>query len=363
MSFELTYCPNGKYVIDRLRQFYTQKGQNQVFCFMEVPSLTLKNFQKQHIAGYCEYPDLNERITFWDACLHERIKIQDDSIPSAYLTEMDQGLYGGLVGGKVQFICDPSTGWISSMVSPILQSWSEFEGLKFDQNNKWFHLYIRQLKIFVAKAAQRFGISHFILIDSLNFVFELFGATKTYMDLIDQPDMIHKAVDFAFDLNVKIQNTFFDIVPLLEGGTCSNFAQWVPGRIVSESIDPFQMTSDEYFEQWGREPVERIFGKFEGGILHIHSNGHHLLESISTIKGLKVIYFEDDKGAPPAFEILRKIKTHTKNIPIIIEVEFEDFCSAMNDHRLLGGVFYQVRNVPDIDSANCWMDKVRRYRE
>ena len=33
----------------------------------------------------------------------------------------------------------------------------------------------------------KFGISHFILIDGLNFVFELLGATQTYLEMVDSP--------------------------------------------------------------------------------------------------------------------------------------------------------------------------------
>ena len=49
----------------------------------------------------------------------------------------------------------------------------------------------------VAAAAGKFGVSHFILIDSLNFVFELVGATNTYLSLIEQPELVRRAVDFA----------------------------------------------------------------------------------------------------------------------------------------------------------------------
>ena len=43
------------------------------------------------------------------------------------------------------------------------------------------------------------------------------------------------------------------------------------------------MTSVAYFEQWGREPAERILGAFDGGVIHIHGNGRHLLEAAATL--------------------------------------------------------------------------------
>jgi hypothetical protein len=36
----------------------------------------------------------------------------------------------------------------------------------------------------------------------------------------------------------------------------------VPGKIINESVDPFHMTSVDYFEQWGREPAQRFIDRF-----------------------------------------------------------------------------------------------------
>ena len=366
MSFSLSYCPDGEYILQRLRRFYVERDQDMVLASMDIPSAALKKMAVTHPIGFCEYPDPRERAMFWDARFLEKVGVRDDSIPSAYLSEMDQGLYGGLVGGEVRFLSDPGWGWVSSMCKPILKEWSEFDQLApFDPNdrrNEWLERYQRQLEIFLEESGEKWAISHFILIDGLNFAFELMGATETYMGLIDCPETINRVIDYAFDLNVKAQNMFFDQTLLLEGGTCSNFAGWMPGRVVSESVDPFHMTSVDDFEEWGREPAERMLAAFDGGVVHIHGNGRHLLRAVSTIKGLKALLLADDRGFPPAFEILDEVKTQTGDMPLIVfEVGFWDFCEALEDHRLTGGVFYHVKGVPDVDTANRCMDLVREY--
>jgi hypothetical protein len=173
-----------------------------------------------------------------------------------------------------------------------------------------------------------------------------------------------RVIEYAHDLNVKVQNIFFDNVPLLEGGTCSNLGEWIPGgRIVSESIDPFHMTSVDYFEEWGREPADRMFGAFDGGVLHIHGNGRHLLKAASSLKGLRAIWLGDDKGFPLAYEILDQVKKQIGDMPLIVSgIGFEEFCQGLEEHRLPGGVLYHVTDVPDIDSANRCMDVVRGYK-
>ncbi len=357
----LDYMPQGDKVFSHLRDLYEKRIQDRIFACMEVPSQTIKRFAEQHRAGYCEYPDPKERIKFWDAYLRECAGIHDDSVPYAPIKEFDQGLYGGLVGGQVQFLCEPELGKISSMVSPVLTDLDDYKKLVFDPSNEWFQHYVTQLKIFTEYAAGKFGISHLILIDGLNFIFELVGATQTYLELIDSPELVWEAIDFAYKLNLKVQRTFFENVPLLNGGTCSDVAQWLPGRIVSESVDPFHMTSIDYFEQWGRAPIEKIFSQFDGGIVHIHGNGRHLLKVVSTIGGLKAIFLGDDKGFPHVFDVLDEIKLQTGNMPLIVRIDFDRFCGALEAHELSGGVLYRVQKVPDVDSANRWMDKVHEY--
>ena len=358
----LAYKPGAEEVLKRLGRLHERRAGDRIHARLEVPSAALAAFQEQHAAGFCQYPDPAERIEFWDRFFKERAGVEDDSIPGVYLSEMDQGLYGGLFGGDVQFMVHPENGWISSMVAPLLQDWSEFDNLHFDRSHPWFERFVKQLDTFVAGAAGKFGVSHFILIDGLNFIFELVGATQTYLSLDERPDLIRRAIEMAFELNVEIQSEFFRRAPALEGGTCSNMAQWVPGQIVSESVDPFHMTSIDYFEKWGREPIERIYARFDGGVVHVHGNGRHLLETVCTLRGLKAILLGDDVGFPPAFDVLDELRARTGDTPLVVLVDFERFVEKLDRRELPGGVLYKVSGAPDVDTANRCMEKVRAYR-
>ncbi|MBN1290572.1 MAG: hypothetical protein JXB48_01950 [Candidatus Latescibacteria bacterium] len=357
----LAYKKNTDDVIQRLTSLYAKQAPYQIFASFEIPNSTLMHFLETHEEGFCAFPDPNERISFWDAYYRERSDIEDDSMPCVYLSEFDQGLYGGLIGGEVQFMCHDN-GWISSMVPPLLTDWAYFENLRFSKTHPWFERFIEQVRIFKEGSAGKFGISHFILIDGLNFVFELVGATNAYMSVIEKPEIVKKAIDFAFNLNVTVHREFFDQVGLFKGGTFSNFAQWIPGRIVSESVDPFHMTSTDYFEEWGRENIERMFAAFDGGVVHIHGNGRHLIEHVCSLKGLKTMLMLDDTGFPLAFDIIDQLKQRAGDIPLVVYAPFNSFFDRLKKHSLPGGVFYQVTGTPDADTANSLMDMVRDYR-
>lgn len=362
MQTGLTYCPDSPDRLARLRSLYERQAQDRIIARMDVSGQVLDEFAARHVAGYSERPNIPDRTAFWEALLRERQAIHDDVIPSAYLSELDQGLYGGLVGGDVQYMVHPENGWISSMVPPIAKAWDNLDALDLDFTCEMWSFYLRMLDEFREASRGKFGISHFILIDALNFVFELVGATRTYLAVEDEPEKVRKAIDLAYCLNLRVQQVFFERIPLLEGGTCSNMGGWIPGRVVSESVDPFHMTSPAYFEKWGREPVERILGAFDGGVIHIHGNGRHLLPAVSTIRGLKAIGLFNDTGFPPAVTQLQRVREIMPETPLIVDATFGDFIDAFEKHALAGGALYLVRDVPDAGTANRWMDRVRGYR-
>ncbi len=198
MSLAFAYCPDLAVRLERLRLLYTERPQDCIFARMEVETNALRKFAATHPPGYTDCPDLAQRVAFWDELLTERMAVQDDSIPSAYLSEMDQGIYGGIVGGKVQFMAHPENGWISSMVPPILEDWEGFAGLAIDPQCRWYRFYRQELNLFREASRGKFGISHFILIDGLNFVFELLGATQTYLEMVDSPERVREAIEFAY---------------------------------------------------------------------------------------------------------------------------------------------------------------------
>ncbi len=128
--------------------------------------------------------------------------------------------------------------------------------------------------------------------------------------------------------------------------------QWIPGRIVSESVDPFHMTSVDCLQEWGRGPVERIFRRFDGGVLHIHGNGRHLLPAVAEFEGLKAIFLGDDRGFPKRSTCSEKSSGAWDR-----RRWFSTSISPVSPTRLIGtrlagGVLYRVRGVPGADAAN-----------
>ncbi len=357
----MIYKKNYMKVISRMKDLYGGLGVDHIYAKMNIPNPVLEFFANTFDDGPVNQPDVKERSIFWDEVLSIYSNLEDDSIPSCYLSEFDQGLYAGLLGGKVKYLRHAASGWISSMVEPFINDIKEINNFYFDENCTIYKNYINQMEIFKKQGQGKFGISHFICLDGVNFMFELRGATQTYYDLIDYPDEAKKIIDFSTKLCIKVQDDFFKTIGLLQGGTVSNVSQWLPGKIVSESVDAFHLTSSQMFEEWGLDVVKTLFNHFNGGVIHLHTNGHHLINSISKIRGLKCIVFLDENFAEPCYKKLDELSRLCGRIPMVISIPFEEFVNKLESKELPKNILYDVLKVPDIKTANEIMKKVQSY--
>ena len=91
----------------------------------------------------------------------------------------------------------------------------------------------------------------------MNLLLELRGGTNVYLDIIDHPETVSDFILFARKFNIMIQEIFFREIENSNGGTFSNLGQWIPCRIVTESLDPLYVASVEFFEQWVKKIQKR----------------------------------------------------------------------------------------------------------
>ena len=65
---------------------------------------------------------------------------------------------------------------------------------------------------------------------------------------------------------------------------------------------------------------------------------------------------------PLAFSVLDELKQRVGDMPVVCYADYPEFYQALKKHKLMGGVYYDVLNVPDVNTANLCMDMVRQYK-
>lgn len=359
---QLAYKPNAGHIAERLTDLWSRRAQDRIFAHMMIPSPALLEFECTHQDGPTEYPDPHERITFWDRHLESERHIEDDWLPIAYLSEFDQGLYAGLCGAEIRYMMHSGIGWVSSMCAPMLDDLSRIEELRIDPDHPMLGVLDRQLEIFREGARGKFGIAPFIVIDALNFVAELRGMTQAFIDVIESPEEAERLMRFAYDLNVFVQERVQNALDDFAGGSFVNMGSWAPGRPILFSVDAYHMAAPDYFEEWGRPYIQPLLDHFGGGLLHLHSNGRHLLPNVRTMEGLVCVYLLDEDWAERAYDGLDEYHAQADGVPLVVNCRWDEFVGDLNAKRLPGNVLYQVSGVPSVDEANRVMEKVRGYR-
>jgi len=366
----MEYKKNAEAVYARLYDFFSSEARDRICAKMHLKAdpaeKQIHNVEKDKELNDIEisYPDFDENT------LAEHLKsckvfqeLSDDSFPFQYPWEFDQGLYGALVGGRIKF--SDIGDWVSSMVYPFVDDLDEIKNFKLDENHIWYKRYKDRLALYVKYLKGKIAITDVLCISGVNFLFDLVGATEAYYAILETPDKAKQAIDFSIDLNIWLRETFFQIVGLENGGTFINSVQngmWIPGRVVNESVDPFHLTSADTFEEWGRGPLEKMFGHFDGGCVHLHGNGRHLLKSVSSVKGMKMIMILEDHPFPFAYEVLDELASQRGCVPIQLRIPYDIFVSKLSAKQLPANIYYFVEAVPDIATANELMKEVIQYR-
>jgi hypothetical protein len=70
----------------------------------------------------------------------------------------------------------------------------------------------------------------------------------------------------------------------------------------------------------------------------------------------------DDRGFPPAFDVLGELQARTGDVPLVLSVDWDRFVDALRRRVLPGGVLYQVTGAASTDAVNRLMEGVRAYR-
>lgn len=358
----LSHKQNAMNAAERLHRLWSRQYQDRICAHMNVPTEILNRFAETHVDGPTSYPDPYERIAFWDSHLHEVKDLEDDWLPIAYLSEFDQGIVGGALGEEMRFMMHKDVGWISSMCAPVMDDLTDCDLLKIDTDSPAIKLLDEQVRIFSDGAKGRFGVAPFIIIDSMNFVAEMRGMTQSFIDVIDNPEAVVRMMDFALEFNIFLQERVRRMTDGFMGGSFVNMGSWCSGNPILFSVDAYHMANPDFYYQWGVPHLQKILSHFGGGLLHVHSNGWHLLPHVVKLDHLKCVYFADEKWNPRAYDQLPKLRKQAGDTPLIIACKYDEFNHDLDARRLPGNVLYDVWDVPSVEHGNRLMEKVRAYR-
>jgi len=358
---KMAWKPDLDEVVERYMALWEGKLNNQIMVIMELNPANL-GYQKSWNYKF-EYdflkvcPDIPSMFAANERLLRLHSKIHDDYIPTAWVT------YGGAAGGAflgadMKFY--PASGGYSP---PLIKSWDQLDYLKFDPDWKWNVELRKACKFFAKHAAGRFGSAIMEAAADLDLVHNLRGFQFLY-DVYDHREEVERLMDISIEFNIKwidMQRKALGEANTYRGGRFDFWGMWVPNDTIFLGVDCYILCGPEILE-WGRPYIQKLVDHYGAGYLHNHAKGLFLLPDLLKIKKLIGMQFSDDPGEPKLFPRMHEIQELTGNMPIMVDVDFDFFVLALEEHCLKPGAIYWVRGVPSIDTANKIMKKVRKYR-
>jgi hypothetical protein len=347
----LFYKPNIDESVDRFQKLWAREAQDRILVKIDIQDPDNPTVMR----AMAHVPDYKAMVDEWEKGFELNRGIEDDNLPIVY-GELGGYILGAFLGADVTW---GAGGAYSSKL--ILDMKNYRENLHFDEYNGYYKMQIDYLKYLSKRSQGRFGYTEMITIDGLNFL-DCLRHGDAYTDLYDYPCEIKTIMAFGSDLNMRLVKEQRKYIETYRGGRFNFYQIWTPGETIFISVDAYGQCSSDIFEKFGREYVQRMIDEFNGGWLHVHSDAMRLLPFYVELDNLIAIGLEDWIKPPRAILNIDDIIEITGDIPLMINIERQEFLDMMDTGTLPGNTLYWVGGVTSAKDANMIAEAAYTYR-
>lgn len=210
------------------------------------------------------------------------------------------------VGGQLDESKD-SNGTTWSL--PFVDSWERSLPLQLGHgNNSWQ----RMLELY-RKAGERgkgkFLVGMLDLHSNLDWLAAIRGPDQICMDIIDQPDMVHKAMANVRKLHQVVYHELYNAACMAERGTCGWLPYFCEERYATTQCDFCLLLSPEHFGQFVLPALDEESSFLDHSVYHYDGRGalRHF-DAITGIKNLDGIQWTPSAGDKPMIEWIDLLK-------------------------------------------------------
>ena len=219
----------------------------------------------------------------------------------------------GFLGAPIVISPDsPDTSWSEK----IVENWNDFLPLKIDDNNKIW----RRMKEFHTAAEQRYKgkclIYNIDLHSNIDALEGLRGAQKLLFDIIDQPEIITKAMTQVRPLYKKIYDTFDKYGNKQSLGSNSGMHLYSRGKTDYIQADFICLLGPDMFREFALPAIEEEAQFLDNSCFHLDGpDALKHLDDILAIDDIDAVQWLPGAGRKPGYEwpeIIHKIQSAGK---------------------------------------------------
>jgi hypothetical protein len=225
--------------------------------------------------------------------LLEHADLGDDTPPGIVA---GGGVYytGAVFGAPVRVTADMMA------CEPTIDDWSEAATVRYHRGNAWVQRAMDLARQLVHRSAGRYAVIPGLLEGPSDICANLRSPTSLAADLYEHASRVRDLAEVGAAAWEAHARALFDIVPLSDGGTATQWSLWTPGRGAALQEDFCTVISPAQYREFFL-PLDRQLARLADITwMHIHAGAIHLIEEVlqaDEIRGIQIVY--DGVVSPP----------------------------------------------------------------
>ncbi len=210
-----------------------------------------------------------------------------------YQIEFAADHFAGLLGAELRFREDEhGYGW----AVPFVQDWDDVQ-IAFRPDGFWWERTVAFAEALRRVADGRFLIAPPTMVANLDALSALRGPQDLLLDLVEQPDKVHRALQQVTRAWEEISDALAELLDFATYGSINRHGMYTTGRINVPQCDFSCMISPAMFREFALPHLTREFAGLDGGEYHLDGPGaiKHL-EALCEIPDLDVVQWVPGDG-------------------------------------------------------------------
>lgn len=188
----------------------------------------------------------------------------------------------------------------------------------FDHEDPWMLKTVEFLQKMRDRSAGRWPIGTTRMRGISDLLSALYGGTEFIMAMLDRPDEVRQACERLTDFWIAYGRLQLEHIPLFHGGVGSfYYNMWAPPGTVWHQEDAAALLSPRLYDEFIREPDERIVAAFDGCIMHQHPT-KFVPTDFYVKMGFTALELHVDRGGPSAKDLYAAHMKILKYVPLCI---------------------------------------------
>lgn len=237
----------------------------------------------------------------------------------------------------------------TSWVKPFVDNWSKFPEFKIERNNKWWKLYFELLRRCAEAGKGKWITAYPDLHTGIDGLSAIRGPEKLMMDMIAEPDTVHRAMGQMTELWKYVVDTVSDIVLPTGQGTSNWTMGYSSKRFVCIGQNDFScMISPQMFEDFFWQDNIECCAHVDHVIYHLDGpDAARHLPKILELENLNCVQWIQGAGNPhPSqwLDLLKQVQDAGKSVQVMyglghgdnadLSKELDALCNGLDKNGL-----------------------------